>query len=137
MKADTFRLGCTPVVNLFEQIAEPIALTQRKHEYRITPDVAFPLGMEVYSVDDVTSTDPTTATTKSFNMNDGTISVQAVASAQANGGDATASAYNTSAVGVEAFGYNGGDASAYISGAGSIDVGLPGSTSYRQIGRSA
>ena len=55
---DTFRLGCTPVVNLFEQTAEPIALTQTRHEYRIVPDVAIPHGMEVYSVDEVVGADP-------------------------------------------------------------------------------
>ena len=49
--AETFRLGCTPVINLFEQTAEPIPLTQARHEYRIVPDVANPDGMEVYSVD--------------------------------------------------------------------------------------
>ncbi len=64
--ANTFRTGCTPIVNLFEQVAEPVALTQRKHEYRVIPDVSQPLGMEVYSVDSVTSTDPTTSVTKSF-----------------------------------------------------------------------
>jgi type VI secretion system protein ImpG len=54
----TFRLGCTPVVNLFRQTAEPIPLTQLRHEYRVVPDVAHPVGMEVYSVDAVTSADP-------------------------------------------------------------------------------
>jgi len=58
--ASTFRLGCTPVVNLFEQIAEPIALSQTRHEYRVVPNVTAPMGMEVYSVDAVTSTDPVT-----------------------------------------------------------------------------
>ena len=55
----TFRLGCTPVVNLFEQVAEPVALAQTKFEYRVVPDVAHPVGMEVYSIDEVSSTDPT------------------------------------------------------------------------------
>ena len=55
---NTFRLGCTPIVNLFEQTAEPMALTQTRHEYRIVPDVASPHGMEVYSVDSVVGTDP-------------------------------------------------------------------------------
>jgi len=58
--SDTFRLGCAPVVNLFEQVAEPIALTHKAHDYRITPDVAHHQGMEIYSVDGVSSTDPTT-----------------------------------------------------------------------------
>jgi type VI secretion system protein ImpG len=59
--AQTFRLGCTPVVNLFKQTAEPINLTQQRWEYRIVPDVARPLSTEVYSVDSVSSIDPTTA----------------------------------------------------------------------------
>jgi len=54
------RLGCTPIVNLFHQIAEPLTLAQTKHEYKVVPDVAQPLGMEVYAVDAVTSTDPAT-----------------------------------------------------------------------------
>jgi type VI secretion system protein ImpG len=56
--AATFRLGCTPIVNLFDQTAEPIALTQATHEYRVVPDVAHPIGLEVYSVDRVTGVDP-------------------------------------------------------------------------------
>jgi type VI secretion system protein ImpG len=64
--ANTFRLGCTPIVNLFEQTAEPVPLTQARHEYRVLPDVAHPQGMEVYSIDSVTSTDPDTATTTEY-----------------------------------------------------------------------
>jgi type VI secretion system protein ImpG len=59
--ADTFRLGCTPVINLFEQTAEPINATHQRYEYRIVPDVARPMTTEVYSVDSVTSVDPTKA----------------------------------------------------------------------------
>jgi len=49
----TFRLGCTPVVNLFNQVAEPIQLNQRKYEYPIIPDVRRPYATEIYSVDEV------------------------------------------------------------------------------------
>jgi type VI secretion system protein ImpG len=56
--AATFRLGCTPVVNLFEQTAEPISLSQLRTEYKVTPDVARPMGMEVYSVESVTAAEP-------------------------------------------------------------------------------
>ncbi len=49
----TFRLGCTPVVNLFTQVAEPIQLNQRKYEYPLIPDVRRPYSMEVFSVDEV------------------------------------------------------------------------------------
>ena len=49
----TFRLGCTPVVNLFSQVAEPIQLNQRKSEYPLVPDVRRPYSVEVFSVDEV------------------------------------------------------------------------------------
>jgi type VI secretion system protein ImpG len=55
----TFRLGCTPIVNLFPQIAEPIQLDQRKYEYTVTPDVRRPYSMEVFSIDEVGSIDST------------------------------------------------------------------------------
>ena len=56
--AKTFRLGCTPIVNLYSQTAEPILLDQRKYEYPITPDVRRPNATEVFSVDEVVSIDP-------------------------------------------------------------------------------
>ncbi len=52
--AQTLRLNCTPVVNLFEQSAEPIRLSQLQSEYRVIPDVGRQNSMEVYSVDEVT-----------------------------------------------------------------------------------
>ena len=58
VSADTFRLGCTPVVNLFTRRAEPIRLTHAEPEYRVVPDVRRPLAHEVYSVDRVTGTSP-------------------------------------------------------------------------------
>jgi type VI secretion system protein ImpG len=64
--AGTFRLGCTPIVNLFEQTAEPIPLTHTRYEYRVVPDVTHPLGMEVYAVNAVTSTDPTVGETREY-----------------------------------------------------------------------
>jgi type VI secretion system protein ImpG len=56
----TFQLGCTPIVNLFPQTAEPIELTHARWEYRITPDVTRPQGMEIYSVEEVVSGDANT-----------------------------------------------------------------------------
>src|SRR5262249_12390360 len=64
--ARTFRLGCAPVVNLFDQTAEPIALEQTRYEYRIVPDVAHPMGLEVYSVDGVTNVDPASPVTREY-----------------------------------------------------------------------
>jgi type VI secretion system protein ImpG len=52
--AQTFRLNCAPVANLFEQMAEPVRLTQLQSEYRVIPDVGRQSSMEVYSVDEVT-----------------------------------------------------------------------------------
>lgn len=64
--ANTFRLGCTPIVNLFEQPAEPIALDQSRYEHRIIPDRQHQRGMEVYSVESVVSTDPNTGVTTEY-----------------------------------------------------------------------
>ena len=52
----TFQLGCTPIVNLFERIAEPIRISETKPEYRVVPDQHNQLSTEVYSVDRVSST---------------------------------------------------------------------------------
>ena len=52
----TFRLGCTPVINLFSQPADPIHLSQTKIAYPVTPDVRHPRAMEIYSIDSVSST---------------------------------------------------------------------------------
>jgi len=50
---DTFRLHCTPIVNLFTQQAEPIRVSQELSQYQVIPDVRRPLGLEVYSIDRV------------------------------------------------------------------------------------
>lgn len=62
----TFRLGCTPAVNLFTQVAEPIQLTQRKYEYAIVPDVRRPYATEVFSVDEVGCINTNTQQTINF-----------------------------------------------------------------------
>ena len=58
VSSDTFQLGCTPIINLFQQRAEPIRLTHSDSEYRVVPDARRPMAMEVYSVDRVTATSP-------------------------------------------------------------------------------
>ncbi|HEX8203890.1 MAG TPA: type VI secretion system baseplate subunit TssF [Isosphaeraceae bacterium] len=52
---ENFRLGCTPIINLFSQVCEPIPLTHTVPEYRVVPDVHRPLATEVYSIDEVIS----------------------------------------------------------------------------------
>jgi len=53
VETTSFQLGCTPIVNLFERLAEPIRVTHTKPEYRIVPDLHRQLATEVYSVDEV------------------------------------------------------------------------------------
>lgn len=49
----SFSLGCTPMINLFSQRAEPIALTQSEYEYPVAPDRRRARAFEVFSVDRV------------------------------------------------------------------------------------
>lgn len=55
--ADTIRMGCTPIVNLFEHRTEPIRVTQGSTEYRIVPDARQPRAFEVHTVSRVTAID--------------------------------------------------------------------------------
>lgn len=55
--SDTIRLGCTPMVNLFEHRAEPIRVNHGSPEYRIIPDARQPRAFEVHSVIKVTALD--------------------------------------------------------------------------------
>jgi len=53
VSARTLRLGCTPVINLYSQVAEPILLTQTKHEYPVIPNVRRQETTEIHSIDEV------------------------------------------------------------------------------------
>lgn len=55
---DNFRLGCTPIVNLFPQRADPFILSQRQTDYRVIPDARRIAALEIYSIDRVTATSP-------------------------------------------------------------------------------
>ncbi len=55
VRADTFQLGCTPIVNLFDRPARPIRVTHTETEYQVVPDAFNPMAAEVYSVNKVTS----------------------------------------------------------------------------------
>ncbi|ODC03120.1 type VI secretion system protein [Terasakiispira papahanaumokuakeensis] len=50
---NNFKLGCTPIVNLFPQQAEPIRLTHTRPEYPVVPDVRHAKATEIISVDEV------------------------------------------------------------------------------------
>ena len=55
ISAQTFAMGCTPVINLFEHRTDPIKLDHTQQDYKIIPDARRPLGYEVYSVDRVSA----------------------------------------------------------------------------------
>ncbi len=55
VSADSFALGCSPMVNLFEHKADPIKLEQTELEYQVIPDSRRPVGYEIYSIDKVTA----------------------------------------------------------------------------------
>jgi type VI secretion system protein ImpG len=61
VNADTFRLACTPVANLFDQTSEPIQLDQRRHEYLVVPDARRKRTTQTFSVDQVLGVKPHTA----------------------------------------------------------------------------
>jgi len=54
----TLRLGCTPIVNLFEQDAEPVELTPTHYEYPIVADARRRLTTRIFSIDDVRAAKP-------------------------------------------------------------------------------
>ncbi len=54
----SFRLGCTPIVNLFEQSGEPILLTQLTTEYPVVPDSRRRLEIETWAVESVVGITP-------------------------------------------------------------------------------
>lgn len=64
--AETFRMGCSPIVNLFNRMADPIYLSQQKYEYQIIPDIHRQATTEIYSIDEVVTIDPRTNTTREF-----------------------------------------------------------------------
>ena len=60
------RLNCGPIVNLFAQSAEPILLSHTKTEYRVIPDIRRPNALEVFSVEEVLTSNPQTAEVTNF-----------------------------------------------------------------------
>lgn len=64
--ADTFRLACTPIINLFSRLCDPVYVSQKKYEYPIIPDVHRQGATEIYSVDEVFMSDPKTNAVREF-----------------------------------------------------------------------
>ena len=53
---NTFRLSCTPVVNLFDKTTEPLELNWKKTEYLLEPDERNNNYTEIHSINSVTDT---------------------------------------------------------------------------------
>lgn len=64
--APTFRLNCSPIVNLFKQVAEPIRLTHLQNEYRVVADVRRQSATEIYSIESVVSVSPNLEVTTAY-----------------------------------------------------------------------
>jgi type VI secretion system protein ImpG len=60
VSARTFRLGCSPIVNLFPHTAEPIPLDHSRPEYPVVPDASRRRAFEIFSVEEVLAADPRT-----------------------------------------------------------------------------
>jgi type VI secretion system protein ImpG len=58
VSGDTFRLGCSPIVNLYSKVSDPIRLDRSQIEYRVIPDVGRQNATEVYAIESVVSTSP-------------------------------------------------------------------------------
>ncbi|MCW5651902.1 MAG: type VI secretion system baseplate subunit TssF [Ramlibacter sp.] len=56
--ADNFRLGCVPIVNLFQRTSEPILVDHRQYEYLLSADRQRGSTTEVHSILSVTASDP-------------------------------------------------------------------------------
>ncbi|MGV3344532.1 type VI secretion system baseplate subunit TssF [Enterobacteriaceae bacterium LUAb1] len=50
---DNIKLNCVPVVNIFQQMAEPIIPDNNTHEYLLTPDVRTPENYAIYAIKEV------------------------------------------------------------------------------------
>ena len=60
ISADNFRLGCTPIINLFPKTSEPIMVDHRHYEYLLVADRHRESTTEVHSIVSVTASDPNT-----------------------------------------------------------------------------
>ncbi len=60
VSSKALRLGCTPIINLFPHTAEPVLVDQTHFEYPIVPDARRRNALEIFSVDQVLSSNPTT-----------------------------------------------------------------------------
>lgn len=55
---NTFKLGCVPIINLFQRTSEPMALERRQHEYLLIADYQRESTNEIHSIQSVIASDP-------------------------------------------------------------------------------
>ena len=58
LDSQSFKLGCVPIVNLFNRTSEPITIDHRHHEYLLVGDRQFESSTEVHSILSVVASDP-------------------------------------------------------------------------------
>jgi len=58
MDLQSFKLGCVPIVNLFNRTSEPMTIDHRHHEYLLVGDRQFESTTEVHSILSVLASDP-------------------------------------------------------------------------------
>ncbi len=56
VNADTVRLNCAPIVNLFPQVSEPILLDHAREEYLLIPDLRRRRTTGIHSIEEVIAT---------------------------------------------------------------------------------
>lgn len=55
VEPENFLLGCTPIVNLFPKVTDPLRLSHKQVEYRLIPDSRLERTHEIYSIQKVNS----------------------------------------------------------------------------------
>lgn len=63
---DTLKLGCTPIINLFPKISDPIRFDKKQIEYTLYPDIRRMQTLEIHSIEKVTSTETDNPETREF-----------------------------------------------------------------------
>jgi type VI secretion system protein ImpG len=58
VNSNNFLLGCTPVINLFEQELEPVRVDSSQYEFKLSPRYLDAEVAEIISISDVTAFDP-------------------------------------------------------------------------------
>lgn len=64
--SENFKLGCTPIVNLFSKISEPLDLTNQSIAYKLIPDQRRQDTTEIHSIQKVTAAIPGAKQTLSY-----------------------------------------------------------------------